>query len=46
MCEPFEFLHPSTPSRLVPTVLSLERVLERTPVRTIAGSVRVAGRRP
>jgi SAM-dependent methyltransferase len=44
--EPYEFLHPLTPARLVPAVLRLERLLERTHARTIAGSVRVAGRRP
>jgi 2-polyprenyl-3-methyl-5-hydroxy-6-metoxy-1,4-benzoquinol methylase len=46
VCEPFEFLHPATPRRLIGTVLSVERVLERTPVRAIAGSIRIAGRRP
>jgi SAM-dependent methyltransferase len=43
--EPFEFLHPSTPAWLVPAVLRLERLLERSPARHVAGSVRVAGRR-
>ena len=46
VCEPFEFLHPSTPSWLVPTALSLERRLEATPLRSIAGSLRIAGGRP
>ena len=46
VCEPFEFLHPSTPSWLVPAALSLERGFERTPLRGIAGSLRVAGRKP
>lgn len=45
VAEPFEFLHPSTPARLIPAVRRLERLLERTPARQIAGSVRVAGRR-
>jgi SAM-dependent methyltransferase len=45
VCEPFEFLHPATPSRLIAGVERLERVLERTPVRAIAGSIRVAGSR-
>jgi len=45
-CEPFEFLHPATPRRLIPAVTRLERVLERTPARAIAGSIRIAGRRP
>ncbi len=42
--EPFEFLHPSTPARLVPALRRLEGLLERTPARAIAGSVRIAGR--
>jgi SAM-dependent methyltransferase len=46
VCEPFEFLHPSTPSWLVPAALSLERGLEATPLRGIAGSLRLAGHRP
>jgi len=45
VCEPFEFLHPSTPAWLVPAALSLERGLEATPVRAIAGSLRIAGAR-
>jgi 2-polyprenyl-3-methyl-5-hydroxy-6-metoxy-1,4-benzoquinol methylase len=46
-CEPFEFLHPFTPERLIRAVLGIERALERTPLRAIAGSIRVAGtRRP
>jgi SAM-dependent methyltransferase len=45
VCEPFEFLHPRTPARLVPSVLRVQRLLERTPVRAIAGSIRIAGRR-
>ena len=45
VCEPFDFLHPKTPARLVPAVARFERLLERTPVRAIAGSIRVAGRR-
>lgn len=46
VCEPFEFLHPATPPRLIGAVRRLERLLEQTPVKAIAGSVRVAGRRP
>ena len=46
VCEPFEFLHPATPTRLIPGVRRLERFLETTPVRAIAGSVRIAGRKP
>ena len=46
VCEPFEFLHPATPPRLIGPVRRLERALERTPFRAIAGSIRVAGHRP
>ena len=43
VCEPFEFLHPSTARPLIGTVQMLERALEATPLRRIAGSVRIAG---
>ena len=43
--EPFEFLHPATPPRMIEPLRRLERGLERTPLRAIAGSVRVSGRR-
>jgi SAM-dependent methyltransferase len=46
VAEPFDFLHHVTPARLVRPVQRLERVLERTPLREIAGSVRIAARRP
>jgi 2-polyprenyl-3-methyl-5-hydroxy-6-metoxy-1,4-benzoquinol methylase len=46
VCEPFEFLHPSTPPRLIAAVERLERGLERTPLRGVAGSIRIAGHRP
>jgi SAM-dependent methyltransferase len=46
VCEPFEFLHPSTPERLIGAVERVERVLEGTPLRRVAGSIRIAGRRP
>lgn len=46
IAEPFEFLHPATPRRLLAAVQALERVLEATPARAIAGSVRIAGSRP
>jgi SAM-dependent methyltransferase len=45
VAEPFEFLHPATPPRLIEPLRRLERGLERTPLRRIAGSVRVAGTR-
>jgi 2-polyprenyl-3-methyl-5-hydroxy-6-metoxy-1,4-benzoquinol methylase len=46
VCEPFEFLHPSTPRFLIGTVCKVEGLLERTPLRRIAGSIRIAGCRP
>ena len=46
VCEPFEFLHPSTPKFALGLVRGLESLLEKTPFRRIAGSIRVAGHRP
>jgi SAM-dependent methyltransferase len=46
VCEPFEFLHPSTPRVLIPAVRAAEALAERTALREIAASIRVAGRRP
>jgi len=46
VAEPFEFLHPSLPRRLIRPVFGLERALERTPARAIAGSVKIAARKP
>ena len=43
VCEPFEFLHPATPRALIAAVTGVERVLEATPLRAVAGSIRVAG---
>lgn len=45
LCEPFEFLHPATPRSVIPAVERVERVLEKTPARRIAGSIRIAGRK-
>lgn len=45
LCEPFEFLHPSTPAKLIAPVLRLERGLEQTPFRRFAGSLRISGAR-
>lgn len=42
LCEPFEFVHPATPRRMLGAVRVLENVLERTPARAIAGSIRIA----
>jgi SAM-dependent methyltransferase len=44
-CESFEFLHPATPRRLVPAMLSLEWRLERSRLVAVAGSIRISGRR-
>jgi SAM-dependent methyltransferase len=46
VCEPFDFLHPATPARLVGVVERLGRVAEATPLRHLAGSIRIAGHRP
>jgi SAM-dependent methyltransferase len=46
LAEPFEFLHPMTPRPLIRAVVALEQVLEATPARVIAGSVRIVARRP
>jgi SAM-dependent methyltransferase len=46
ICEPFDFLHPSTPRRLIPVVRRLESLLEASPARAVAASLQVAGRRP
>jgi 2-polyprenyl-3-methyl-5-hydroxy-6-metoxy-1,4-benzoquinol methylase len=46
LCEPFEFLHPATPPSLIEPLQRVERALERTPLRRIAGSLRIAGSRP
>jgi SAM-dependent methyltransferase len=45
LAEPFEFLHAATPQTMIRPVLGLERVLERTPARGIAGSVRIVARK-
>ncbi len=45
VAEPFEFLHPLTPTRLIGPVERVERMLEATPARAIAGSIRVSGRK-
>jgi SAM-dependent methyltransferase len=46
VAEPFEFLHASTPERLIGAVKRVEQALEATPARSIAGSIRIAGRKP
>jgi SAM-dependent methyltransferase len=45
VAEPFEFLHAITPRALIKPVLTLERLLEATPARAIAGSVRIVARK-
>jgi SAM-dependent methyltransferase len=44
---PFDWLHPSTPKRLIPLVASLGRVVENLPgAREFAGSVLILAQRP
>ena len=45
-CEPFDFLHPATPAALLGVAARAGRILEATPMRQMAGSIRIAGRRP
>jgi SAM-dependent methyltransferase len=45
VCEPFEFLHPATPPRLIRAVTAIEPLIERSPLRSIAGSLRISGHR-
>jgi len=44
--EPFEFLHPATPEAWVPAVVRLESWVEKTPLRKIAGSIKISAMRP
>ena len=46
VCEPFDFLHPSIPAPLIGLGSRLGDLLERSPVRAIAGSLKVAGSAP
>lgn len=46
VCEPFEFLHPSTPGFCIGLMKFCERIAEATPFRAIAGSIRISGFRP
>jgi ubiquinone/menaquinone biosynthesis C-methylase UbiE len=44
---PFDFLHPSTPARMLSTVSAIGRSVERAPLlREIAGSMLIVARRP
>jgi SAM-dependent methyltransferase len=43
---PFEFLHPGTPRRLIPLVMTLESWIARTPLNEIAGSLLIEARTP
>lgn len=42
---PFEFLHPSTPLKLIPAVLRLEKIIAATPMNHIAGSLLISARK-
>jgi len=45
--QPFDWLHPATPRRLIPTVRALGHALERLPLfREFAGSLRIRAVRP
>jgi predicted SAM-dependent methyltransferase len=46
MVTPVEFLHPATPSRLIPLISRLEKILESTPLRHIGGSLLIEAIRP
>jgi SAM-dependent methyltransferase len=43
---PYEFLHPSVPGAWITAVMRLEDRLERSPMRHIAGSLRIDARKP
>jgi ubiquinone/menaquinone biosynthesis C-methylase UbiE len=43
--KPFEFLHPSTPKRLIPLVTKIETGVSRTPLREIGGSLLIEARK-
>ena len=43
--EPYEFLHPAVPASAIHVVVQLERWLEGTPLRHIAGSLRITARK-
>lgn len=43
---PYEFLHPSTPQRLIPIVERLEGFVSKTPLIEIAGSLLIEAYRP
>jgi SAM-dependent methyltransferase len=43
---PFEFLHPSTPMRLISLILKIEEFVSRTRINEIAGSLLIQGRKP
>lgn len=45
--EPFDWLHPSVPERLIGPVKFLEKILEGTPgLRQFAGSLRICATKP
>lgn len=44
--QPFEFLHPAVPDRLISVVSRLEALLMRTPIRHIGGSLLITATKP
>ena len=45
VAEPYEFLHPSIPEAVIDRVIRVEHWIERTPLRNIAGSIRITATR-
>jgi ubiquinone/menaquinone biosynthesis C-methylase UbiE len=43
---PFEFLHPATPSPLIPAVIKLEELISKGPLVSFAGSIKIVAFRP
>jgi hypothetical protein len=43
---PFEFLHPATPSALIPAVTRLEKLISKSPLVNLAGSIKIVAFRP
>ncbi|MFI5348717.1 MAG: class I SAM-dependent methyltransferase [Elusimicrobiota bacterium] len=46
VAEPFEFLHPQIPASLIDGVIRAEAWLQSTPLRSIAGSIKILARKP
>jgi ubiquinone/menaquinone biosynthesis C-methylase UbiE len=44
--DPFEFLHPATPEKLIPFVVALEKIVSNTPLVHFAGSLKISAQKP